>query len=137
MCVYRPAGEMRCIGCAISPLSDPPPFPRPPPLQVSHIHLPSKLIGLVEMLAEHAHESWAEIKMQAGWTYGKERNEAMKKHPMLVPYVYLLPPQPPPLLLLFARAVAVATIAAAPIAGAARATAAAFAAAAVSDVPVV
>ena len=54
--------------------------------QVEHIHLPVKFIGLVEMLAEHAHETWAETKMHAGWSYGKVRNDSMKKHPMLVPY---------------------------------------------------
>eukprot|EP00750_Incisomonas_marina_P024438 INCI5116.1.p1 GENE.INCI5116.1~~INCI5116.1.p1 ORF type:complete len:1950 (-),score=259.30 INCI5116.1:876-6725(-) len=58
----------------------------PRPMQVEHIHLPVKFIGLVEMLAEHAHETWAETKMHAGWSYGKVRNDSMKKHPMLVPY---------------------------------------------------
>lgn len=41
------------------------------------------------MLAEHAHETWAETKMHAGWSYGKVRNDSMKKHPMLVPYKYV------------------------------------------------
>jgi hypothetical protein len=32
------------------------------------------------------HEVWAQSRISQGWTYGKERSDALKQHPCLVPY---------------------------------------------------
>lgn len=58
----------------------------PSPIDTSEISLPESLDGLVEALAENVHEVWAKSRMEQGWTYGPERNDAMKQHPCLVPY---------------------------------------------------
>ena len=41
---------------------------------------------LQEAIAENAHEVWAEARIKEGWTYGRERDDARKKHPDLIPY---------------------------------------------------
>lgn len=58
----------------------------PSPIDTSEISLPESLDCLVEALAENVHEVWAKSRMEQGWTYGPERNDAMKQHPCLVPY---------------------------------------------------
>ena len=55
----------------------------------SDVVLPEELEALVESLAENVHEVWAKSKMDQGWTYGPERNDALKQHPGLVPYADL------------------------------------------------
>lgn len=49
----------------------------------------SRLLLLVEFLAENAHDCWAFNKMKLGWTHGTIRSEENKTHPNLVPYVDL------------------------------------------------
>jgi hypothetical protein len=39
---------------------------------------------LVEALARNAHEVWAELRMNDGWTYGPSRDDVRKQHPCLV-----------------------------------------------------
>ena len=58
----------------------------PKPIDTSDIVLPKQLDGLIEQMSENVHEVWAESRMSQGWTYGKERNDALKQHPCLVPY---------------------------------------------------
>lgn len=41
---------------------------------------------LSERLAENVHDVWAASRMAEGWSWGKERNDALKQHPCLVPY---------------------------------------------------
>lgn len=48
--------------------------------------LPEELNGLVEQMARNVHEVWARTRIEQGWTYGPERNDALKHHPCLVPY---------------------------------------------------
>ena len=45
-----------------------------------------ELAGVVETLAERAHEHWAQQRMQDGWTWGPERDDRARRHPCLVPY---------------------------------------------------
>lgn len=42
--------------------------------------------AVVDAVAENAHEVWAKQRMDAGWIWGEERDNAAKKHPMLKPY---------------------------------------------------
>ena len=58
----------------------------PTPLQTQHVDLPGALAPLVEQLAEHVHDTWAKRRMDEGWTYGPERDDAAQTHPGLVPY---------------------------------------------------
>ena len=41
---------------------------------------------LVEQLARNVHENWALGRINEGWTYGSERNDALKQHPCLIDY---------------------------------------------------
>ncbi len=61
----------------------------PSPIDTSQVQLPSQLEELVERLAEHAHDHWAQLRMADGWTYGPERDDVAKTHPDLVPYEQL------------------------------------------------
>ena len=58
----------------------------PQPVDTSDIELPEELNELVEQMAKNVHEVWAESRMSQGWSYGEERNDALKTHPCLVPY---------------------------------------------------
>ena len=58
----------------------------PRPMDTSDIQLPEVLDALVEQMAKNVHEVWAKSRMEQGWTYGEERNDALKHHPCLVPY---------------------------------------------------
>lgn len=62
---------------------------RPLPIDTSTIELPPRLIRLVDLLSENAHEVWAKGRMDEGWTYGPQRDDKAKKHPCLVPYIFL------------------------------------------------
>ena len=58
----------------------------PKPLDTCDVRLPEELDPLIEQLARNVHEVWAQSRMSQGWTYGKERNDALKQHPCLIPY---------------------------------------------------
>lgn len=58
----------------------------PHPINLDAIQLTDDLIELREAIAENAHEVWAAARKKEGWTYGKERDDANKKHPDLIPY---------------------------------------------------
>ncbi|EEY57709.1 ryanodine-inositol 1,4,5-triphosphate receptor Ca2 channel (RIR-CaC) family protein [Phytophthora infestans T30-4] len=62
---------------------------RPLPIDTTTVELPPRLLRLVDLLAENAHEVWAKGRMDEGWTYGPQRDDSTKKHPCLVPYVFL------------------------------------------------
>lgn len=57
----------------------------PQPIDVEMIPLDDDFIELTEMIAENAHDVWAENRMKQGWTYGP-RDDAKKQNPDLVPY---------------------------------------------------
>ena len=61
----------------------------PKPIYLKYIPLDDDLKDLQEAIAENAHNVWAEARMKEGWHYGKERNDAEKLHPDLVPYTAL------------------------------------------------
>ncbi|KKL46467.1 hypothetical protein LCGC14_2345260, partial [marine sediment metagenome] len=58
----------------------------PKPLDTSQVELPGSIVELVERLAKHNHDVWAVKRVNDGWRYGPERNDAAKTHPDLVPY---------------------------------------------------
>lgn len=57
----------------------------PQPIDVSMIPLDEDFLELTEMIAENAHDVWAENRMKQGWTYGP-RDDRKKQNPDLVPY---------------------------------------------------
>ena len=58
----------------------------PQPMDVSDVSLPVELYELVELIAKNVHEVWAKSRIEQGWTYGEERNDALKHHPCLILY---------------------------------------------------
>ena len=58
----------------------------PQPINLDSIQLADDLLELREAIAENAHEVWAAARIKEGWTYGRERDDANKKHPDLIPY---------------------------------------------------
>lgn len=61
----------------------------PRSIDVSDVILSDDIIELREAIAENAHEVWAENRRAEGWTYGPERNDALKQTPDMVPYAQL------------------------------------------------
>lgn len=62
---------------------------RPAPLDTAGVAMTTDLQCLVERLAENAHDTWAALRMSAGWRYGSERDDKARLHPCLVPYAEL------------------------------------------------
>lgn len=58
----------------------------PQPMDTTDVQLPEELNALVEQIAKNVHEVWAQSRMEQGWIYGAERNDALKQHPCLIPY---------------------------------------------------
>ena len=58
----------------------------PNPIDTSDVELPEELNPLLEAMAKNVHEVWAQTRIAQGWKYGPERNDAEKRHPMLIPY---------------------------------------------------
>lgn len=58
-------------------------------IDLSDVELTEDLNELREAIAENAHDVWAEERIKQGWTYGPERNDALKQNPCLVPYSQL------------------------------------------------
>lgn len=58
----------------------------PQPVDTKDVQLPEELGPLVEQMSKNVHEIWAETRIEQGWTYGPERDDANKKHPCLIPY---------------------------------------------------
>lgn len=58
----------------------------PHPVDTSDVELSDGLKQLVEQLARNVHDIWAIGRINEGWTYGPERNDALKQHPCLIDY---------------------------------------------------
>lgn len=61
----------------------------PQPIDTTQVQLSPEIRELTEKLAENAHDHWATLRMQQGWTFGEQRDDAQKKHPCLIPYADL------------------------------------------------
>lgn len=62
---------------------------QPRPLDTSRVSLSPEQSALLERLASNAHEVWAAKRVEDGWSHGPARDDALKKHPCLVPYEQL------------------------------------------------
>lgn len=58
----------------------------PKPIDLRDVLLDDDLLALTEAIAENTHEVWAVERKKEGWTYGPERNDALKQNPDMVPY---------------------------------------------------
>ena len=58
----------------------------PHPIDVSDIELSAELKGLVELLAHNVHDTWAQGRLEEGWTWGPTLDSKLKHHPCLVEY---------------------------------------------------
>ena len=58
----------------------------PKPYSTQNIKLDDEILELIEELAKNTHENWADERIKEGWSYGKKRNDRLKKHPCLIPY---------------------------------------------------
>lgn len=61
----------------------------PKPLDTTDIDMPESLEPLLEKLAEHIHDIWANKRIEEGWKYGPFHNGEEKQNPNLVPYTSL------------------------------------------------
>ena len=58
-----------------------------PQLQdLSDTQLPEDLTALREVLAQHAHDVWANERQSEGWTYGLKRDDHLLQTPDMLPY---------------------------------------------------
>jgi hypothetical protein len=62
---------------------------QPRPIATDEILLTPQLDSLLERLAEHVHDVWAEQRMKEGWTFGPARSDEARQHPDLVPFADL------------------------------------------------
>lgn len=58
----------------------------PRPIDTRDVELGSDLLDLTEKLAENAHDNWAQMRLEDGWSHGLKRDDGAKRHPTLVPY---------------------------------------------------
>ena len=58
----------------------------PKPMDTSDIVLTEDILMLSEFISKNTHEVWSQNRMNDGWTYGEERDDAKKHHPCLIPY---------------------------------------------------
>ena len=58
----------------------------PKPIDTTDIELPEELKQLVELLAHNVHDTWAQSRINEGWTWGPTLDGEHKRHPCLVEY---------------------------------------------------
>jgi hypothetical protein len=58
----------------------------PRPIETHGVALTPALEALAERLASSTHDAWARKRVEDGWRYGPQRDDARKAHPCLVPY---------------------------------------------------
>ena len=61
----------------------------PKPIDTSAVKKSPEIESLIERLAANAHDVWAEKRVAEGWTFGTEKDPAIKATPFLVPYAAL------------------------------------------------
>ena len=59
---------------------------QPSPIDTSDVPLPAELAARIEDIAKNVHEVWAQSRIEQGWTVGDKRDDALEKHPWMVPY---------------------------------------------------
>ncbi|KAL5285595.1 hypothetical protein ACFFRR_007348 [Megaselia abdita] len=63
----------------------------PKPVDTSTVTLPSSVDSIKEKLAENIHEMWALNKIEAGWSWGDQRDDYNRIHPCLTQFEKLPP----------------------------------------------
>ncbi len=58
----------------------------PKPIETERIELSEAMQDIVEKLAQHNHDVWAQGRISEGWVYGSARDDEAKTTPCLVPY---------------------------------------------------
>ncbi len=58
----------------------------PNPIDTKDVVLSEDIMELAEIISKQVHEIWSKGRIEDGWTYGPERNDALKQTPCLVPY---------------------------------------------------
>ena len=58
----------------------------PMPIETNHVQLTNEMNTLIQKFSEQYHDSWAQLKQEANWNYGEQRDEENKRHPRLKPY---------------------------------------------------
>ncbi len=58
----------------------------PKPIDTDGIELSADLLALTERIAENVHDVWAVGRIAEGWTYGEQRDDALRQTPCLVAY---------------------------------------------------
>jgi RyR domain len=58
----------------------------PKPIDTAAVALTPDLLELTEQLAEHVHDTWAQLRLAQHWTHAPARDDDAKTHPCLVPY---------------------------------------------------
>ena len=59
---------------------------QPNPIDTRHIEFSNEIDELVEMLARNTHEVWSQTRLNQGWDFGSERDDAKKQHPCITSY---------------------------------------------------
>lgn len=59
---------------------------KPEPINTDSVELPEEITELTEKLAKSTHDTWAQNRLNQGWTYGEKRDDDKKLHPCLIPY---------------------------------------------------
>lgn len=58
----------------------------PSPLDLTEVKLSDEMLELTDSLARNVHEIWAKNRIEHGWSYGPARDDALKRHPCIIPY---------------------------------------------------
>ncbi|OQV13146.1 Ryanodine receptor [Hypsibius exemplaris] len=58
----------------------------PQPIETHNMVLPESVLGLQSRLSENLHEVWSQNKIDAGWSFGEQRDDTHKKHPCLTEF---------------------------------------------------
>ena len=59
---------------------------RPNPADISDVPLSPDLEDVLEIIAKHVHDTWAQQRLSEGWRWGPQRSDRDKTTPLLVPY---------------------------------------------------
>ena len=58
----------------------------PHPIDTSDIQLSEALNQLIELIAHNVHDTWAQCRLNEGWTWGPTLDGELKHHPCLIEY---------------------------------------------------
>ena len=58
----------------------------PHPIDTSDIQLSEALNQLIELIAHNVHDTWAQSRLNEGWTWGPTLDGELKHHPCLIEY---------------------------------------------------